>query len=223
MQRGRAKTEQQLIEAVGQIIAEEGYNQLGINRISNRAGINKILIYRYFGGLDGLLDAYMQQVRPKPVPVKFDIKQLRTASLEKIFDACSDYLIAEYRQLRQDTQTQELLRAELLGLDVPTNPLLLEKRRRFRIAIDQIGELLQTPYGPAYAAFLHSALTMLTLQGQQNKSPVGLDLASDESWEQIEAVVRHILRGAYLQVNERLSNAASAGVCSDSTDPTASQ
>lgn len=64
MQRSRIDTENRLLDAVGQLIVATGLNQIGINRISSHSGINKILIYRYFGGLDGLLKAYYDRTKP---------------------------------------------------------------------------------------------------------------------------------------------------------------
>jgi AcrR family transcriptional regulator len=212
MQRDRAKTEQRLIEAVGQIISTEGYDRIGINRIANRAGVNKILIYRYFGGLDGLLAAYTQQVSPAPAPIKLDIERLRHEPLEKVFDLCSEYLIAEYRQLRNNPQAQELLRAELLGKDVPSNPFSIENHPPFMTLIDQIGELIQTRYGPAYVAFVHSAMVMLILLSQQKKAPVGLKLTNEDDWDQIETVIRQIFKGAYLQLKGSRARSGKAKV-----------
>ncbi len=54
--RSRPKTEQKFQDAVLSLVAEEGCATLGVNRIAQRAGADKVLIYRYFGGLDGLLE-----------------------------------------------------------------------------------------------------------------------------------------------------------------------
>lgn len=55
------ETEKRLLEAVSKIIEEEGFTQIGINRIAKKAQCDKVLIYRYFGGLDGLLAAWAKQ------------------------------------------------------------------------------------------------------------------------------------------------------------------
>lgn len=49
------ETEKRLLEAVSHIIENDGFTKIGVNRIANQAGCDKVLIYRYFGGLDGLL------------------------------------------------------------------------------------------------------------------------------------------------------------------------
>ena len=58
--RSRLKTEQRIIDAVGSILLEQGYPAVGINAVARRAGCDKVLIYRYFGGFDELLLAFAE-------------------------------------------------------------------------------------------------------------------------------------------------------------------
>lgn len=53
--RSRSKTEQRFQDAVLELVAESGCAQLGVNLVAQRAGSDKVLIYRYFGDLEGLL------------------------------------------------------------------------------------------------------------------------------------------------------------------------
>jgi len=53
--RSRPATEARIRDAVRQLVADEGCGGLGVNSIADRAGSDKVLIYRYFGSLDGLL------------------------------------------------------------------------------------------------------------------------------------------------------------------------
>ncbi len=56
--RNREMTEQRLIAAVGQLLAEQGFQSIGVNAIARTAGVDKVLIYRYFEGLPKLLECY---------------------------------------------------------------------------------------------------------------------------------------------------------------------
>lgn len=47
--------EKRLLIAVSQIIENEGFNKIEVNKIAKQAKCDKVLIYRYFGGLEGLL------------------------------------------------------------------------------------------------------------------------------------------------------------------------
>ena len=59
--KNRQATEMTLIKAVNDIIEESGFEGLGINAVAAKAKVSKILIYRYFNSLDGLIAAYIQQ------------------------------------------------------------------------------------------------------------------------------------------------------------------
>lgn len=51
-----------MIRAVGTLLAREGFQGMGVNAIAREAGVDKVLIYRYFGSLDTLIDRYCQEV-----------------------------------------------------------------------------------------------------------------------------------------------------------------
>src|SRR6201990_2847999 len=55
--RDRARTEAGIVAAARDVLAEAGFQGFGINVVARRAGCDKQLIYRYFGGFDGLVDA----------------------------------------------------------------------------------------------------------------------------------------------------------------------
>ena len=59
--KNRQATELTLIKAVDDIIEENGFEGLGINAIAAKAKVSKMLIYRYFNSLDGLIAAYIRQ------------------------------------------------------------------------------------------------------------------------------------------------------------------
>src|SRR5512146_1311761 len=55
MARGSTETKERIVQAAGRLLARDGYRAMGVNAIAEEAGADKVLIYRYFGGLPGLL------------------------------------------------------------------------------------------------------------------------------------------------------------------------
>ena len=53
--RDREATEARILNAVGEVLARDGFGAIGVNAIAKQAGVDKVLIYRYFGGLPELL------------------------------------------------------------------------------------------------------------------------------------------------------------------------
>lgn len=58
--KNKEQTKRRILRTVEQLLVDEGFSALGINRIAAEAGIAKVLIYRYFGDLEGLLDAFVK-------------------------------------------------------------------------------------------------------------------------------------------------------------------
>ena len=50
-----------ILAAVGALILRDGLAGVGINALAREAGCDKVLIYRYFGDLDGVYAAYAAQ------------------------------------------------------------------------------------------------------------------------------------------------------------------
>jgi AcrR family transcriptional regulator len=55
----KEQTKRRLIQAVGEIIKNDGFSNLKISRISKKAEVDRKLIYRYFGTLNHLIEAYV--------------------------------------------------------------------------------------------------------------------------------------------------------------------
>ena len=53
--RDREATKARILGAVGVVLARDGFGAVGVNAIAKEAGVDKVLIYRYFGGLPELL------------------------------------------------------------------------------------------------------------------------------------------------------------------------
>lgn len=58
----KERTKNKMIRAVGKILVKEGFQNIKINKVAATSGITKKLVYDYFGGMDGLIKAYLKQV-----------------------------------------------------------------------------------------------------------------------------------------------------------------
>ena len=56
----REKTKERIVNAIHELLVEEGWQSIGINRVAKQAGVDKVLIYRYFDGLEGALRVYVE-------------------------------------------------------------------------------------------------------------------------------------------------------------------
>ena len=108
MTRSRLNTEQRILEAVGSLLLEQGYPAVGINAIARKAGCDKVLIYRYFGGFDELLLAFAETTT-----LWWDLDEIITESAED----CRDLPLPDYLQRLLDRYVKAM-EARPLALEI---------------------------------------------------------------------------------------------------------
>jgi AcrR family transcriptional regulator len=109
MVKNKEATKKRIYEALEQIIKEGGVSAIGINNIAKTAGVDKVLIYRYFGGLGELLKDFIKQ---KDYFTNFIINEisldkLKTGKSKKEF--LKSVLLNQYNYIKGDTVFAEIL------------------------------------------------------------------------------------------------------------------
>jgi len=61
MSRDKNKTKEKILQAAVNLLTRSGFHGFGINSIAKETGHDKVLIYRYFGDLNGLLTAVAEE------------------------------------------------------------------------------------------------------------------------------------------------------------------
>lgn len=190
--RNRAATEARILDAARCIIAQEGFAALGVNAIAAEAGCDKKLIARYFGGLEGIIEALGGElgfwVGPPPTPIP------PGASYG---ERMAELLAAYHAMLRGDDLLQRVLIAELAS---PSAALLALDRKRGHAMGSWMAEARGTlcpPDGidaPAINAVILAALHYLTLRSRTTGGFAGIDLTSDAGRKRIEAALQTLLK-----------------------------
>ncbi len=96
--RNKERSKQQFLDAVGKLLMEQGFAALKVNDIAATAGLDKKLIYRYFGGKDKLIDEYIKSldfwsnVKKENAPKEINDggQEFSKLALEKQFDYVAD-------------------------------------------------------------------------------------------------------------------------------------
>jgi AcrR family transcriptional regulator len=82
--RDKQITIRRFISEVGSLLSREGFKGIGVNAVAREAGMDKVVIYRYFGGLTGLIEAYGKEGDLWPSALELaggDIKNFSQLSL----------------------------------------------------------------------------------------------------------------------------------------------
>lgn len=185
----REITEQKILDAVGSMIETDGFEALGINAVAQKAGVSKMLIYRYFGGMDQLIAKYILQ-HDYWVNTELPLHDISGVG------ACLKQMFREQiATLRSDMVLKRLHRWELTA-DNEVVRLLRERRETNGCELVRVvSRLTKSPYAEvaAMATLLSAAISYLTLIEEQNKVYNGIDLCSDEGWQQLATGIDQII------------------------------
>jgi AcrR family transcriptional regulator len=194
--RNREATRQLLIMAVGELLAEKGFTGLGVNAIARQAGVDKVLIYRYFGGLKGLITAFGQEGDFWPSIEELaggNVDNFRQLPLEeKLVTMGCNFL----RGIRSRPLTQEIMSWELVQRNNLTEELdIIRETRMLRFA-----ELFLPVEGAkadlmAVISIVGAGISYLICRVRRTRWYNSIDLESEEGWQRIETAIRQIVTG----------------------------
>lgn len=178
----REATEKRLLAALGEIIEESGLEFLGVNAVAQRAGVSKMLIYRYFGSLEELIGRYiMQRDYWVNIPEELPAQDELNAFVKNMFRE-------QIRRFREDKLLIRLYRWELSA----GNPVVEQIRRKREENGLKLIEFISRSSGIPYsqiqflATMLSSSISYLAMFGDVASVYNGYDFKTDESWRQLE-------------------------------------
>ena len=183
------ETEKNLLDAVSHIIENDGFTKIGVNRIANKAGCDKVLIYRYFGGLDGLLVEWAKRHDYYSFAYSECIETIKRAESKDIKQIVKDVLIRQLHYLKDNVLMQELLVWELSGHSSFKG--ILEERERSGYKLqEELNRYLNTGNDTdMYIATIISAINYIILFTRQYHKINGIDFSKPESWGRLETVI----------------------------------
>jgi AcrR family transcriptional regulator len=196
--RDRTATAGVIIAAAKAVLAEDGFQSFGVNAIARRAGCDKQLIYRYFGGLDGLAEA-----------IGADLARDLTEELKAVTNDAPPKTYAELMQ-RLALGLLELLRGNRLMQQINAweaaapSPLVQKMsvaraRRMMQWTLEMRGDLAPPTGVDAQAmnAIIIAAVQQLVVSGAANGAFSGLPLRTDADWDRLRAALAALVQCAY--------------------------
>jgi AcrR family transcriptional regulator len=195
--RAREETELRLVQAVEDILREEGFAALGVNAVAQRAGVDKVLIYRYFDGFPGLLRRYAESGAFWPSLDEIlgaDRAVLREPDPAKL----GARVLASYaRALRARPVTLELLAWECSRRNELTQVLeeVRERQAMELFAALPASSRIAEPRVALAAALLSAGIHYLAIRGREIQRFGGVDLGGDEGWAAMEEAIEAMFRG----------------------------
>ena len=199
--RNKERSKKKFLDAVGKILRTKGYTALKVNGIAEVAGVDKKMIYSYFGGIDGLIDEY---IRSQDYWSKVTIEEVEKIK-PKLDDGGKSFmeemLLTQFDYVYTHKEAQKLL---LWRLSEPRKAL-----RKLTDMQEENGEyifkLLMNSYFKENAegfrsimAIMVSGLYYINMYAAMNGSIFcGIDVNSNKGREKIKKAVSFLLHHTY--------------------------
>lgn len=192
--RDRARTEAAILAAAEAQLAEGGFQAFGVNAVARRAGCDKQLIYRYYGGLDGLVDAVGTNLgaRYAQAPAQ--------PPAQSYGELTERLLLAFLEQFRGDRLAQRVAAWEVAERSPLVDRLAAARAEALGRWMEEARGGLTPPPGidaPAINALLIGAIQQLVLASSTMGSFAGLPLSEDRNWIRARLALRGLIRGVY--------------------------
>ncbi|EHP50056.1 hypothetical protein HMPREF9449_00645 [Odoribacter laneus YIT 12061] len=188
-ERDRQATERRLLKTVGEMIAENGFEKIGINAVANCSGVSKVLIYRYFGSVEGLMAAYIRQ---HDFWINFSL-ELPDRSQLPLF--LKTMFRRQIEQLRSNPVLKRLYRWELSSENEMIVKIREQRERTGLKLIEKVSRLTGFPEKEiaVMASILTASITYLVMLEEFCPVYNGIALDGDSGWEQINEGIETLI------------------------------
>ncbi|OYW46877.1 MAG: hypothetical protein B7Z08_01585 [Sphingomonadales bacterium 32-68-7] len=195
--RDRSRTEDAILRAARRVLIESGFAGWGVNALARAAGCDKQLIYRYFGGLDGLAEALGTEVAHD---LEAALSEVRAPPVTSYAGLVAAMLEALLQVLRSHPVMQRIIAAELSEASSLTAPFAEARGRALGAWVAKIKGDFAPPHGvdaPAINAVLIAAVQQMVLSSASVGGFAGMPLAEAEDWERLRRTLRRLVVSAY--------------------------
>lgn len=196
--RDRSATSARILRAATELLGESGFQHFGVNAVARRAGCDKQLIYRYYGGMDGLVDSIGGELArwiEQKMPVGGGSGFMLTYG-----DLVEHLMMLFMQALREDPLTRKVIAWEISDNSPQVRRLAEARARALGLWIEKMRGAMPPPKGIDHLALnvlLLASVQHVVLSGEMAGRVAGLTLASAKDWDRIAQAVKKLVRGVY--------------------------
>lgn len=196
--RDRALTSSRILRAATDLLAEGGFQNFGVNAVARRAACDKQLIYRYFGGMDGLVDAIGVELA-RSIEDKMPVGG-HSGFMLTYGDLVEHLMMTFLRSLRDDPLTRRIIAWEVSDNSAQVRRLSDARARALSQWIEKVRGAMPPPKGVdhvALNALLLASVQHVVLAGATAGRFGGIELASAKDWDRVTKAIQRLVRGVY--------------------------
>jgi AcrR family transcriptional regulator len=188
----REATEAALIDAFGRVVQRSGLRNVGVNEVIKEAGIGKALLYRYFGGLPGLVAAWGEKNNIWPdlsefhdVPVDLDPKEA-PALLKRM-------ILHHANALREDPLRVEIIAEQFMNptpISAALNEIRMQLGQEHREIFENHPVIRQHS---DLMRLLMGAASFLAIRAVKAPWYMGTNLEKKQGWDEMMAEIEAVI------------------------------
>ncbi len=204
MKKNKETTKAKIYDALVDILENKGFQSVGINSIARKAGVSKVLIYRYYGGLEGLLKEYKNNPSSSPVIREDELSFLADEfnavqnNKEKLYDfrleLAKRTVDSAIENIQSNKGLQEILRWQTIESNTITEFLQTERGKRFE-KFGQFWSGIEDYNIMALLTIINSSIDNLAIS-KYNKMLDGTEL-SQGGWDEIQKALLYICEAVH--------------------------
>ncbi|MEQ1755189.1 MAG: TetR/AcrR family transcriptional regulator [Micropepsaceae bacterium] len=196
--RDRGGRERALVEAAKQVLAEDGFQGFGVNAVARRAGCDKQLIYRYFGGVEGLVGAIGAELAER---LRDHLAPLAAMGRPKSYTELVQRMALGLMQaLREDLLLRRITAWEVSDSSALVKSLTAARSRGMALWVGETrGDLVPPAVVDAAAvnAVIIAAVQHLVIAAASAGEFAGLALRDEADWERARGAVKALVNSVY--------------------------
>lgn len=192
-ERDRQKTEKQIIDAVARLLGRKGFGALGINAIAREAGIDKVLIYRYFGGLPQLLEAFAKTPEYWSSFEEIGGGEVEAQAKQPLGARLAGIVNGLGRAFRKRPLSLEAMAWETVESN-PLTQILAQTREQSGARLLKMLNVRRGSTADTTFALLSAGVLYLSILSRHEEEFGGIPLKGDSGWKRIENAVQNIMK-----------------------------
>jgi hypothetical protein len=199
--RNKERTKANLINAVRKILKKEGFPGLNITKVADEAKVDRRLIYDYFGGLEGLVHAYLSEKDYWKINSE-DIGEIVEANRSDAGKALTFGVLED--QFDSLMSSEEMRQIITWGLSEKLSTLKELDLKREKIGDEIFGKLMDGYFKNtdknfrAIYALLMGGVYYISLHSNMQENPFcGIDVQQPEGKAEIKNALKQLIDFAY--------------------------
>lgn len=198
------RTKSKMVQAVGKVLLKKGYTGLNATSIAKECGVDKRLVWTYFGSVDNLVEEYITK--------RDFFKHTATDSINSMLlsiDGITQQQMSSLLQSQFETLLNDEVLQRIIHWEIGENKKFLRNLADKREEIgEEIFKLMEARFTDAHIdiraiiALLVAGIYYLALHGKINGSLFcGIDVNEEDGMQRINEGISYILSLAYKETD----------------------